>query len=117
MGSVPDPIGSARGSDRGDLRRLRSFPPLTMPLPLPLPLLPALSPRISRLSGGGAGSSGSGLAQPVDVKGSQGLMNVSRSGRRGAAPKTSMGLAQLAMGIDDDEVMRVGTSVGRQLYP
>jgi hypothetical protein len=112
MGSVPDPIGSARGSDRGDLRRLRSFPPLTMPLPLPLPLLPALSPRISRLSGGGAG-----LAQPVDVKGSQGLMNVSRSGRRGAAPKTSMGLAQLAMGIDDDEVMRVGTSVGRQLYP
>jgi hypothetical protein len=40
-------------------------------------------------------------------------LNLSKSGRGGAAPKTSMGLAQLAVGTDDDEGMRVGTAVGK----
>jgi hypothetical protein len=40
-------------------------------------------------------------------------LNHSKSGRGGAAPKTSMRLAQMAVGTDDNEGMRVGTAVGK----
>jgi hypothetical protein len=106
IGAVQEVIASAMGSEGVDLRRLRSCLPEPESPPL-VPVAPALSWRLPRLSG-----DEHGLANPVDVEACMSL-NLSKSRRREAAPKTAMGLARLAGGTDEDEGIREGMTVGR----